>query len=379
MTKFYFLLLFASLFFAGCQTASKAYNKGDYADAIELGIKKLQKDPADTETRDLVKAAYTYAVNQHEGAIRTLSGSTGDNRYEAILREYNRLQDLYEIIQQSPAALKAVNPTNYSGYVQTYRTKAAEVYLTEAEKWMDEGTKRGYREAYNAFSKALRYENTAETKRKREDAYNAAVTIILVVPIQNYGGYSYHSNFQLQQLQSDVMRTLTHNINDNFTHFYSEWDMRNRNLEPDQVLEMNLGRLRIGQPIDTRNTREVSKEVVVKETVYKPDSVVKQYATVKARITNTRRTLLSEADLYLTIRDVKGRIIWNDRFTGQHRWQSEFATYTGDERALTENDRTQLGNSQQHTVPSEEAILQELYRQIQLDLANRMRGYLARF
>jgi hypothetical protein len=38
MTKFYFLLFSAALFLAGCQTASKAYNKGDYADAIELGI-----------------------------------------------------------------------------------------------------------------------------------------------------------------------------------------------------------------------------------------------------------------------------------------------------------------------------------------------------
>jgi hypothetical protein len=45
MTKFYLPLL-AALFFIGCKSASKAYNKGDYADAVELGIKKLQKDPS---------------------------------------------------------------------------------------------------------------------------------------------------------------------------------------------------------------------------------------------------------------------------------------------------------------------------------------------
>jgi hypothetical protein len=379
MTKFYLILFSAFLLFTGCKTATKAYNKGDYQDAIELGIKKLQKDPSDTDTRDLVKAAYTYAVNQSESNIRNLSNSTSDNRYETILREYNSLQDLYETIQLSPVAANAIKPANYSDYVQTYRGKVADMHIANAERWMAEGTKRAYREAFNAYNNALRFLNSADIKRKRDEAYHAAITKILVVPIQNYGGYSYHTNFQLQQFQNDVMRTLASSMNDNFVQFYSEWDLRNRNLDPDQILEMNLGRIRMGQPNDQRSTRDVSKEVVVKETVYKPDSVVKQYATVRARITNMRRTLLSEADLYMTIRDVKGRIIWNDRFTGQHRWQTEFATYTGDERALSETDRSQLNRNQNDNVPSEDEIMNELYRQIQLDLSSRLRGYFARF
>lgn len=379
MTKLYLPVLFASLFFAGCKSASKAYNKGDYADAIELGIKKLQKDPSDSETRDLVKNAYSYAVNLYEGNIRSFSGSASDDRYESILREYNRLQDLYETIQGSPVAASAIHPTNYNEYVQTYRTKVADVHLTNADRWMQEGTKKAYREAYNEYSYALRYQNTSDIKQKRDEAYNAALTKILVVPIQNYGSYRYHTDYQLQQFQNDVTRTLAYNMNDNFVRFYFEWDLQSKDLEPDQVLEMNLGRIRIGQPYDENNTREVSKQVVVKETVYKPDSVVKQYATVKARIVNTHRTLLSEGDLYLTIRDVKGKVLWSDRFTGQHRWQTEFASYTGDERALSDSDRSQLGKNSNSNPPREEEIMRELYRQIQLDLSSRLRGYFARF
>ncbi|HEY1021980.1 MAG TPA: hypothetical protein VGE06_06690, partial [Flavisolibacter sp.] len=238
---------------------------------------------------------------------------------------------------------------------------------------------RAFREAYNAYGRALRYVNSTDIKKKRDDAYNAAVTKILVVPIQNYGGYSYHSNFQLQQFQNDVMRTLANNIHDNFIRFYSEWDLRSKDLEPDQVLEMNLGRLMIGRPVDNSTTREVSKQVVVKETVHKPDSVVKQYATVKARITTTRRMLLSEGDLYMTIRDINGRIVWNDRFTGQHRWQMEFVTYTGDERALSDSDKALVNKAPNNRVPSEAEIMAELYRQIQLDLSGRLRGYFARY
>lgn len=379
MTKFYALLFLAGLMVAGCQTATKAYNKGDYADAVELGIKKLQKEPADAETISLVKEAYTLAVNQSEAAIRRLSNSPGDNRFDALVREYNRLQDLYETIQQSPVAAAAIRPTDYSEYIQTYRNRAAEVYITDAERWMHVGTKQGFREAYHAYNKALRFQNTADLQRRREEALQAAMTKILVLPIQNYGGYNFHTNFQLQQLQAGVMRTLAFNTNDNFVRFYTEWDLRNNNLEPDQLLEMQLGRMRIGQPFDETSFRDVSKRVVVKETVYKPDSVVKEYATVRARIQNTRRILLSEADLFLTIRDVNGRVIWTDRFTGQHRWQTEFATYTGDERALSDADRSQLNRNPAVNVPSESAITEELYRQIQQDLANRLRGHFGRF
>ena len=377
MTKFYFLLA-AACFFISCKSVTKSYNKGDYAEAIELGVKKMQKDPYDSETKDLIKSAYSYAVSQHEEAIRGYSGSTNDNRYESILREYSKLQDLYNTIQQSPVVAKAVKPTNYSEYVQTYRDKVADQHLENAENWMAQGTKQAYKNAYNEYRYALRYRDNMVIKTKRDEAYNAALTKILIVPIRNYGGYSYNSSYQLQQFQTEVMRTLAYNMNTDFVKFYSERDLRNNNLEPDEVLEMNLGRIRIGQPYDQRTQREVTKEVVTKEIVYKPDSVVKQYGTVRATITTTKRTLLSEGDLYLTLRDPKGRTTWDDRFTGQHRWQTEFSTYTGDERALSESDKSLLNKNNNYNPPREEEIMTELYRQIQNDLSSRLRNYFSR-
>ena len=378
MTKFYLLLIAAS-FLVRCKSVSKAYNKGDYADVIQLGVKKLQKDPNDTETKDLVKTAYTYVVNQHQEAIRNLSNSNSDKRYESILKEYNRLQDLYNTIQQAPALANAINPTNYSDCVQTYRDKVADQHLENAEKWMEQGTKQAYKNAYDEFRYALRYRDNMVIKAKRDEAYNAALTKVLIVPIQNYGSYGYNSSYQLQQFQNEVMRTLAYNMNNDFVKFFSEWDLRNNNIEPDQILEMNLGRIRIGQPYDQRSQREVTKEVVIKEIVYKPDSVVKQYGTVRAIITTTKRTSLSEGDLYLSLRDPKGRTLWNDRFTGQHRWQTEFATYTGDERALSESDKTLLNrNSNNYNTPREDEIMAELYRQIQNDMSYRLRNYFSR-
>jgi hypothetical protein len=377
MTKFYLLLIAASLYLFSCKSASKSYNKGDYADAIELGVKKLQKDPYDAETKEIIQSSYNYAVNERENQVRILSNSNEDDRYAKIYNEYLHLQDLYQTIHAYPVPARLIKTKDYSEFVQTYRNKAAEVHIERADLWVKEGTKKAYREAYNELNAAMRYRpNDISLKRRKDSTYLEALTKVLVVPMRN-GGYQYTSSQQIQNFQNDILRTLAYNMNNSFVKFYSDWEARNKSIEPDQVLELNLSRIAIGQPYDNKSSREVSKEVVVKEIVYKPDSVVKQYGTVKARITTTQRTLVSEGDLMITIREPKGSIVWDDRFTGEHRWKTEFSTYTGDERALSDKDKSLLNNNE-NNMPRQEQIMEELFKQIQNDLSYRLRNYYSR-
>lgn len=373
----FFLFLLAA---AGCKTAGKSYQKGDYSQAIELGIKKLQKDPNDAETISVMKDAYRLAVNRHEDVIRNLSESKRDDRFDAIYNEYAQLQNLYNLVSRYPAALRVIDPVNYSSYLDTYAEKAAEVHVANAENWEDQETKAGYREAYLEYKKALRFQpQNVDLKQRRDEVYNLAVTKVLVVPLQQqFGGYSYTNSYQFQNFQNELMRTLSFQMGSDLVRFYTEWELRNKELEPDQVLEFALTRMNVGRPYEQQNVRTVSKRVVVKETVYKPDSVVKEYANVSARITTTQRSLLSEADLYITLRDTKGRILWNDRFTGRDKWQDQFVTFSGDERALSDSDKNLL-NKGSSIAPSEDEVLDRLFRQIRDQLSYRLRNHFARY
>ncbi len=377
MTKIYFAII-AFAIFTGCKSASKAYQKGNYADAIELGIKKLQKDPYDYETRDIVKNSYKYAVSNYENEIRILSNSKSEERYARIFYQYLNLQDLYNILNDYPVAFNIVKPADYSEYVETYREKSIEIHVNRADYFISLGSKTDFREAYYEMNKALKFTSDYNLKRKRDSVYDLALTKVLIVPIQYYGGYQYSSSYQLQNFQNDILRTLSQNSNNDFVRYYSEFEARSRDIIPDQVMELQLNRIMMGRPYDRRSSREVSKEVVVKEIVHKPDSVTKQYGTVKARISTITRTLLSEGDLLITLRDINGGIIWSDRFTGQFQWRTEFSTYTGDERALSQNDINLINKSEDH-LPSEEYILEHLLRQIQNDLASRLRTYYGRY
>jgi hypothetical protein len=381
MTKLYSLAIVASLLLLySCKSASKSYQKGDYTDAIERGVKKLQKEPNDYETKDLVQKSYTYTVNEHEDQIRILSNSKNDNRFDRIYQEYVALQNLYQTIHQYPEAARVIKAKDYSEAVETYRDKAAEAHIEKADRWMQEGTKEAYREAYREYATATSYRpDDFELKKHRDSAYDKAVVKVILNPIQNFGGYNYGSSYQLQNFQRNVVRTLSNNMNNDFVKFYSENEARTNDIIPDQVMELNLSRISMGQPNDTKTTREVSKQVVVKEIVFKEDSVKKEYATVKANIITTKRTLTSQGDLFITVRDTKGRTIWNDRFTGQHKWEAQFTSYTGDERALTDSDKNSLNQNTNSTPPSDDQIMDELLKQIQNDLSYRLRNYYTKY
>jgi len=381
MTKFYSLAIAASLILLySCKSASKSYQKGDYTEAIERGVKKLQKDPNDYETRDLVQKSYNYTVNEHEDQIRILSNSKNENRFDRIYQEYVALQNLYNTIHQYPEAARLIKAKDYSESVETYRDKAANVHVEKAEKWIHEGTKEGYREAYKEYATATNYRpDDFELRKQRDSAYDHAVVKVILSPIQNMGGYQYGSSYQLQNFQRDIVRTLSYNMNNEFVKFYSEYEARNKDVEADQVMELNLSRVSIGQPNDIKTSREVTKQVVVKEIVFREDSIKKEYGTVRANITTTKRTLLSQGDLFITVRDTKGRTIWNDRFTGQHKWETQFTNYTGDERALSDTDKTALNQNKNVNPPTEDQIMDELLRQIQSDLSYRLRNYYTRY
>jgi hypothetical protein len=312
-----------------------------------------------------------------ESTIRSLS--TGTNiSYDRIYSEYFRLQSLYEKLRPYPELSRLVRATDYTGFVKTYGEKAAEAHYEKGVEEMNKDTKPAYRQAYREFKSALRYADNRQTREKMEEAYTAAVMNVVVIPVSNpMQYYQYNTSYAMQNFQDELMRDLRRQ-NSEFLKIYTEWDARNNNITPDQILELRVGRFEIGRPYDRNETRTVSKEVVIKEIVYKPDSIVKQYGKVTAQVTSTRRTLASEGEVYFTVTDNQGRVIWTDRIKGEHQWKTEFATYRGDERALSDADRALVSQYSDNT-PSEDVILDEILRQIRSDAQYRLRNFFSRY
>jgi hypothetical protein len=363
---------------SGCKTASKLYDKGNYDEAVELAVKKLQKKP-DDDMRSLLQNAYHYAVNDHETRIRQLSDNTNELKWEWIYNEYASLQRLHEAIHRSPEAMAIVNATDYSSYLTTYADKAADIRVERGMAWMDKNNKMSFRNAYNEFAVALQYRpGDLSISDLKNEAYENAVIYVVVMPMEGRR-YRYSSNdaYEMRNFENNLLHQLQHHSGNQFVKFYSSSDANSRNIQADQFIDFRFSTLNVGRTRDEKSTREVSKDIVVKETVYRPDSVVKEYKKVFAKITTVKRTVLSEGNLQINARDFSGRRLWSDNLSGNHNWCTEFSTYTGDERALSDNDKA-LVNRRQDYPPAEDEIIRCIINEINNNMPGRLRNYYSR-
>jgi hypothetical protein len=373
-------VFFVSLIATSCKTASKLYQQGDYDKAVELAAKKLQKDPHDLKLLDVIQNAYQFAVNDHENRIRSNAQSNSEMKYEWMLNDYNSLQRMYEAIYKVPSVFTLVNPVDYSSYLITYREKAAGIRYERGMALMQKSSKDNFRNAYHEFQTALQF--APENRNIQEsmlEAYDYAVTNVVILPIQQYGGYAF-SSYSLgnNNMDDQLIRNLQYNSGNEFVKFFSDHDARRQNIRTDQVIDMNLATINIGRYHDTRSTRTVSKDIVSKEIVYKPDSIVKEYTRVYAEVITTRRTINSSASLQINVRDYDDRWLWNDRIAADHNWSTEFASFTGDARALSETDKQLIAQRQEHG-PNENEIMNCLTSQLSTDALYRIKNYFNRY
>lgn len=377
MRKIYTLFtLFALVLIVGCKTAAKLYDKGNYDEAVGLAVKKLQKKKPDPEMRALLQSAYRYAVNDHETRIHQLNDNTNELKWEWIYSEYASLQRLYESIQRSPEAMDIVKATDYSSYLHVYADKAADVRYDRGMQWMGRNDKMSYRHAFNEFEAALRY-RPADLAfiDMRNEAYENAVINVVVMPMEsNHFRYSSYNDPEIRNFENELYRQLQYNTGNQFVRFYNSWDANSHTVRADQFVDLRFSTMNLGRTRDENSVREVSKQILVKEIVFRPDSIVKEYKTVFAKIKTTKRTMFSEGNLQINIRDANGRWLWSDDLRGNHNWYTEFSTFTGDERALSENDK-ELVNRRQGYPPREDEIFRGIINEINGNITGRLRNY----
>jgi hypothetical protein len=381
MKKIYILFFSAvlTILMISCKSASKLYQKGNYDEAVQVAAKKLQKDPNDAKLRSIIQDAYRYAVTDHENQIQAYSENSNELKSEWIYNEYAALQNLYNAIYKSPSVYELIQPVDYSSQLAAYAEKAGEMHYQKGMQWMDNNDKQSFKNAYHEFQAAIRFKpGNVNVQQMINEAYDAALTRVVIMPADDHG-FRYSSyNYPLQNFDNDIIRNLQYNTGNEFVKFYSQWDAQRLNIIPDEIVEMHFTQLNIGRIKDNYSSKEVSKEVVIKETVYKPDSVVKEYGRVKAKITTTQRTLFSEGSLNISIRDNNGRWLWNNNINGSHGWSTEFSTYTGDERALSDEDKKLMNRSRENP-PREDEIIRCIKENIYNDFVYRLRNYYNRY
>ncbi len=371
------LYLVTLIFILGSCASSKNYlERSNEEKALSDAVKKLSKSPNDEEALAAVPVLYKSIQQSHLAKITSFKNSRDMARWDKILAEYQVLQSAYETVVNNTAAFKLINPVNFSTEILETKEQAA---LDNYNLGADYNAKAGRdnaKRAYQFFKKADKYlPGFKDASQRMNQAYENAIVDVIINPVQDnsfffnssWGNSGY--NYSNEYFQQTLLRELQDgNSNGRYAaRFYSEWQARRDQVDPEWVVDLKLRNLDVPYPQNYNYTRSVNNRIQSgTDTSGKP-----LYQNVYATLRITRSSFVARADMEVNIRDVvNNRTISNKTYRDDYRWQEEYATYSGDSRALSSNDWALVNNRNGMNTPRKEDVLNELYRKIYPQVKN---------
>lgn len=367
--------LITIVLFASCKSSKDYLLRGDEDKTLFDVVKKLNKQSSDEAATAALPVVYKQVQQRHLKKIATYNSYNEISKWEKLYNEYNILQHIYDAIDNSAASRQLVSPANYFNEITDIKQSAAQDYYQLGENYLQGNNRENAKKAYSAFKKSGTWvKDFKDSKAKMDEAYNSSILNVLVNPVQdnsfffNAGWGNTGYNYSNEYFQQSLIRDLGGKYATRYpARFYTEWEARRDNIEPDWVVNLTLRNMDIPRPSVYNYSRNVSKEIQSgKDSSGKPVSQ-RVYATLNIQ----KQSFNASAQMDVNIVEVTSRrSITNNSYTDNYNWLEEKATFTGDRRALSDNDWVLVNNN--YNNPTREDILDRLYRNIYPQVKNRI-------
>jgi hypothetical protein len=283
---------------------------------------------------------------------------------------------MHDAIMENDAASSVVTPVNYQSTIYDLKKQAAADQYAAGIEFLNKPGREEAKRAYNYFKKADKWvPGYQDAKLKMDEAYQHAILNVVINPVQdnsyffNTGWGNYGYNFSNEYFQQTLVRELGGSNSNRYpARFYTDWEARRDQVQPDWQIDLTLRNMHIPQPLTYNYTRNVSQQI---ETGRDTSGRI-IYKTAYATINVAKQSFTARADMEINITDLathKNVVYYT--FREDYRWEEEHATYTGDSRALSPNDWSMINNNY-YNEPRREEVLQELYRKLYPQVKNKI-------
>jgi hypothetical protein len=344
-----------TLALAACGSALKSYQKGNYYAACEEAVNKLRSKPNDNDARYALANAYPLAQNTAMRDINNLSSMQTIGNYEKIVQLYTRINNITESIYRCPAALELIpNPANYYNNLQAAKLRLVEMYYNEGVNALNIGTVEKARYALDLLTRANNHiSGYKDIPSLMDEALYLATLRVIVLNPQLPLRYQLNADFFYTRLMSDITRNTYRHL----VRFYTPPEAEAQQMrDPHQLLVLNFEDFTVGNTNQTNNKVELKRENVVVGTVEEKGVKKEVLGTVKATLTTSRIEVKSSGVLSIRLVDpATGRILNQKNLRNSATWVSEWASYNGDERALS-TEQKRLVQQRQRPLPSEQEL-----------------------
>ncbi len=375
MKKSLYALIMLLFLLGSCSSSRNSIANTQEDIALLAAIKKLDKNPNDTSLQNNLSALYEDAAKVHLDNIDVYSTLTSPDKWEKIINEYQVLQHLSGVINSSANAKKFLKTDTYDAKIAVVKENAAANYYEIGMNQLNNGDKESSRDAYYAFKKSQEFvPGYKDAGRQMNNAYQNSIVNVIINQVtdnsfyyNNAGWNNFGNSFNNDLLQRSLVRDLGGDYTKNaMARFYTDWEARSANINPDLFVDLTWLNLEVPQPYTSQYSRNVSRQIETgKDT---SGHVLRE--TVRATLYITKKYFTATGDLESRITDAATRnIVDSKRYTAQFNWEHEYATYKGDSRALSGNDLALL-NNRNFQVPNKQDILNELYQRIYPQVKN---------
>ena len=367
------LIISVSAIFSSCGT-SKNFSSPEDRDLSQV-VKKLNKKSSDIELQNSLKSLYGQSQQKHEDNIAVYRRIQSLEKWDRILGEYSEMQKVYDLISSSTVAYGIINPVNYYSIIDDVKHEAATEFYDAGMEYLGDSSRESARKAFDDFDKALQYvPGFDEAQKQKQFAFQSSIINVVINPIRDFKN-SYYSGwdmgFQRNYLQENLVRDLGgSNAFSIPVKFYTDRQAATSNIVPDWIVDLSWNNVYISPELVESYGRNVSKDIAVGTDSSGHEILQTVYATLYI----TRKYVDANAILDYHITDAMTRSnIEGSSLNTSYSWQEEYATYSGDLRALSPQDWSMI-NSSKLNMPSRGDIMDEMTRRVYNDLRLRIKN-----
>ena len=323
------------------------YEKQNYDQAAFYSSKSLKLNPNNLDVINLFKSSYHLALNDHERNIIKLEKIKDGSKWPKIFNEYIKLKvlndQLLSLQNRNDCLLFNLDlvPKDYNQEIERIRLLTAEYYYLTGLEYMD-------------IKSSLKSPFPPEAKTIKENQRKAATLFKL---IQEYVPNYKDSKYLYSQSRAEALIRLSINTfsgNENLVNYirnrmtekqtekskeFLELNTQNNNIRVDYFLDASLTSRYY--PAEVASTIDINQEKIVvvgKEKIVDDEgkeSTKKIKETVNAKVNHYKKTSESKLKISYKIIDYNSKSgMFSGSVKSDEKFFNEWATYTGDKRAL---------------------------------------------
>jgi len=363
--------IFAALILASCSSGKKALEKGNYYDAVVKSVNRLRQNSSHKKATSTLKQAYPMAIEYYADLIEQEIQSNNQFKYGIIASYMYTINNLADDISRCPAAKRIIpNAKRYDGELPGIEKNAAEERYMAGIHSLNIETRESGIDAYYHFKKCLSYvSNYKDANERLQEAKEMGTLRVVLEKIPSSKG---KYRFTVRFFQNNVESFLNDEFNrNNFIRLYTPAEAEQIELVPDHIIQVEFVDFVVGNT----HTREVSKEIIGKDTVEIKRGKTITHGLPKATLNTYSKEVISNGVLQVKVIEYSsGKILLHNTIPGEYKWFTEWATATGDERALT-NYQKQLLKQRPSAPPSNQDLFIEFTKPIFTEFQRIMKNF----